>query len=472
MIDTPPFLAALVRFGAANPEKVENPLWLEALRGEWSGWRMRESFPDAPISRERPFWSWERYGRSTTRLPDGRVVHIAGEYEDFYDPDFCIYNDVVVEHSDDRVDFYLYPQEIFPPTDFHSATLMGGWIYLLGSLGYAAARGANVQVMRLATRDFHIERVETTGEAPGWLSRHRAEQLDDARILVLGGQFFSQKASSANRELFELDVTTQRWRRREHGDTSLFAISRDVYEACKSPRFGTANPEKVDNPFWLEMAKRRWLPSRARLHYGDFGPDDPKRPPTREEIDALPTDTIFKRKPIDCPKVWTSVRAEASTIELADGRRIQIGGVVRDFEDGFEEEWSDVWTYADVIVEHAGGEIEILLCPREILPPLWPFCAISRQGCVLIFGDIDRSEGREHSWPVVLRLDVTTFEITVLDEGGAPPRAFFGAECHRVEGDLALFEIGRDTSDQPRRGAVFDMTTLQWRDELRPWDPT
>ena len=35
-------------------------------------------------------------GRSTVWLPDGRVVLIAGEHEDSYDPDFCIYNDVVV----------------------------------------------------------------------------------------------------------------------------------------------------------------------------------------------------------------------------------------------------------------------------------------------------------------------------------------------------------------------------------------
>ena len=97
-----------------------------------------------------PFWSWDRFGRTSTELPDGRIIHIAGEHEDYYDPDFCIYNDVTVEHPGGRLEFYLYPKEIFPPTDFHTATLLGDDILLIGSLGYTDMRRiGETQVLRL-----------------------------------------------------------------------------------------------------------------------------------------------------------------------------------------------------------------------------------------------------------------------------------------------------------------------------------
>ncbi|MDJ0450296.1 hypothetical protein [Methylocystis sp. JR02] len=487
-------IAALACRGAANPEKVENLVWLEAMRNGWSAYRLGETigrtYPSPPL------WSWERFGRSRTPLADGRTIHVAGEHEDFYDPDFYIYNDVVVEYSDGYAEFYLYPPEIFPPTDFHSATLMGDWLWLIGGLGYQGARGKTVQVMRLDTRDFHIESMETTGDVPGWLSRHCAEPLDDARILVVGGQFVDENSSEPNRELFELDLTTLRWRRRAHSDMALFPISREDYDACKNPRAGRANPEKSDNPFWLEMARRRWLPSRARLHYGDPGPEKPKfefpksECSTAEEIAeaaaTFETGELNERQhdikkmlaaweasrpsPLRPGVVWTARRDEAALVTLPDGARVQIGGSVLEFCDGFENEWPDVWTYSDVIVEKPDGGIDIFIYPPDLLPPLSPLCAVARRGCLLVFGRIDRSAGREHSWQVVLRLDTQTFEITVIDEGGAPPRTIFSPEFFRVKGDLALFELCRDTGDQPRRCAVFDLAELCWRDEIAPYD--
>jgi len=59
-------------------------------------------------------------------LPDGREVLIAGEHEDYYDPDFFIYNDVVVRAPDGKFAIYGYSKEAFPPTDFHTATLLPG----------------------------------------------------------------------------------------------------------------------------------------------------------------------------------------------------------------------------------------------------------------------------------------------------------------------------------------------------------
>ncbi len=83
---------------------------------------------------------------------------IAGEHEDCYDPDFQIYNDVVVLHPDGRMDILGYPREIFPPTDFHSATLVGEQIFIIGGLSYPEERQAaktRVYCLKLQT-SFHF----------------------------------------------------------------------------------------------------------------------------------------------------------------------------------------------------------------------------------------------------------------------------------------------------------------------------
>jgi hypothetical protein len=71
-----------------------------------------------------PGWCFDRFGQSETLLPDGRTVLVAGEHEDFYDSDFFIYNDVVVVEKTGEISIFGYPVDVFPPTDFHSATLV------------------------------------------------------------------------------------------------------------------------------------------------------------------------------------------------------------------------------------------------------------------------------------------------------------------------------------------------------------
>ena len=69
-----------------------------------------------------PVWCFDRFGQSMTILPDGRRIFIAGEHEDWYDPDFFIYNDVVVISTNGDIEhIFGYPIEVFPPTDFHAA---------------------------------------------------------------------------------------------------------------------------------------------------------------------------------------------------------------------------------------------------------------------------------------------------------------------------------------------------------------
>lgn len=210
--------------GRGNPEDMTDPYRLAMIRnGRWA-YAARQAFEDDPVfacglkgRQHSPVWCFSRFGQSTTILPDGRVILIAGEHEDSYDPDFCIYNDVVVFRPEGDIRIYGYPYEVFPPTDFHSATLVGPDIYIVGSLGYMGERTAAVPVYRLSTVDFRIERVSTSGDSPGRVYRHRASLVGTGRIRVEGGTVISfgkkEENHVVNPDVFELDLETMVWAR-------------------------------------------------------------------------------------------------------------------------------------------------------------------------------------------------------------------------------------------------------------------
>ncbi|MDJ1016277.1 MAG: ankyrin repeat domain-containing protein [Paracoccaceae bacterium] len=201
------------REGRANPERVDIPFWSEQIRTGRSGYA-----GEVACLGERdysacsgPVWSFDRFGRTGTRLPDGRWVLIAGEHEDHYDRDFQIYNDVTVLHPEGRVDHYLYPRDVFPPTDFHTATLLGDRILLIGNLGYQDARQEGLtQILWLNLSDFSIVAAKTTGDNPGWISKHSAV-LNENEIIVSGGKI--EPGYTDNKEVFTLELGAMVWRR-------------------------------------------------------------------------------------------------------------------------------------------------------------------------------------------------------------------------------------------------------------------
>lgn len=194
------------RQGQANPERFLPAFWYEQMR---TG---RYSAPKGFVADEcHPVWSFNRFGRTATPLPDGRLVLIAGEHEDHYDADFCIYADVTVLDGKGGVDHFIYPDHVFPPTDFHSATLIGGSLWLIGSLGYDDRRQPNMTpVCRLDLTDFSIHPVQTTGDAPGWIHGHKAA-AHRSGILVVGG--IVEPGHRQSDDVFWLDLTSLVWRR-------------------------------------------------------------------------------------------------------------------------------------------------------------------------------------------------------------------------------------------------------------------
>lgn len=482
------------RYGNANPEFVQNELWSVAASNNWSGYHhrlhleikltnshLRQDFSNSSYreSVPGPFWSWDRFGRTSTALPDGRVIHVAGEHEDSYDTDFCIYNDVAVDYPSGRREFYLYPMDVFPPTDFHTATLVGGDIVLIGSLGYKdMRRPGEMQVLKLDTRSLSIERIATTGDCPGWISHHRAEKVGDSGILVVGGKQQTPDGYVDNPDIFELDVRTMRWTRRRHGDVTLFPVTAEDYRRYKSPALGTSNPEIVANPFWLAMAKCGWPPSRARLHFADFAPPQPGLKLTGAPVDfdqqpehGTPAfDTWMSRLTADIAGsklvrhrediVWTARRIDPARVKLDDGRRLVIGGHVDDYGD----EYADPWTYNDIVMTDAAGEVSIFSYSPDIFPRLYSPIATAHGDGLLIFGIVNRDLHKEPvNRFVVLRLNTSNFTLTPLavdQPKGFRLNIYPGCDVRR--GNRVVLPNTRMTEQEPQLGIELDLDTLTW----------
>jgi len=208
------------RFGAANPERMDNAFWRDMIRVGCNAYTARTNYKDPdPFPFSTPIWCYDRFGSTITRLSDGRFVEVGGEHEDHYDPDFYIYNDVVIHDGHGGVEIYGYPRDVFPPTDNHSATLCPDCIYLVGCLGYYDDRQPGfTPVYQLELDSWRITPVETTGELPGWISHHRAiYDRERGTITVVGGKVHVLENGEGNlvpnEHEFVLDLETREWRR-------------------------------------------------------------------------------------------------------------------------------------------------------------------------------------------------------------------------------------------------------------------
>lgn len=200
-------------FGNSNPQLMDLPFWRAMVASGKGAHSAKMKFD--PKYEGPAIWCFDRYGTSFSELPDGRVIEIAGEHEDSYDPDFCIYNDVIVHHGDGTFDIYGYPKDVFPPTDFHSATLIGDAILIIGNLGYKGDRMFQATpVYRLDVDTLRIEPVETTGESPGWISKHRARLVGN-NIEVTGGKVSAivegKEVYEDNHHKYLLSLETLTW---------------------------------------------------------------------------------------------------------------------------------------------------------------------------------------------------------------------------------------------------------------------
>ena len=205
------------RFGRSNPEVMDVPFWKEMVRTGIAAYTAKDQFGDADV-RSEAAWCYSRFGTSFTELPDDRFVQIGGEHEDFYDPDFYIYNDVLVHERPGEFQILGYPRDVFPPTDFHTATYFDGSLYIIGGLGYHGTRMFGcTPIYRLNCSNWQIELVESEGDNPGWIYKHRARLVEPGVIVVSGGlicaEIDGEEDHVENEQSFRLELSTMIWSR-------------------------------------------------------------------------------------------------------------------------------------------------------------------------------------------------------------------------------------------------------------------
>lgn len=207
-----------------NPNNLTNPYWQWLVQNNISAYDLNRL---EPTENHEPLWSMGRIGQSSTLLPDGREILIGGEFEDYYDPLFWIYNDIIVKHPNGNIEIFGYPRHIFAPTDFHTATLVGENIWIIGSAGYPYERQfSQTSVYKLNIHTYKIEKVETRNSM-GWVHDHCAT-LKDNQIIITGGDILLGEGLPMVENINDwvLNLKTLIWKNSTKKDWQIFYVER------------------------------------------------------------------------------------------------------------------------------------------------------------------------------------------------------------------------------------------------------
>jgi len=132
----------------------------------------------------------------------------------------------------DVIEIYGYPKEVFPPTDFHTATLAYDQVVIIGCLGYKNERRPGcTPVYSLGLSDYRISEVKTSGEMPGWISEHETSYDPKGVITIRHGQLIQehqgQQRTRRNFEDYSLDMRSGVWQRLTNRNWLEFTIRQE-----------------------------------------------------------------------------------------------------------------------------------------------------------------------------------------------------------------------------------------------------
>ena len=96
-------------------------------------------------------------------------------------------------------------------TIFHTATLIDGGIYIIGSLGYVEERRKNTSVYYLNTDDFSIKKIKTQNHI-GWIFDHNSQLVNNTIVVTKGSIWDNEKKDLIeNEKKFVLDLESLVW---------------------------------------------------------------------------------------------------------------------------------------------------------------------------------------------------------------------------------------------------------------------
>lgn len=204
------------REGISNPEIIQNNFYTEMIITNASPSKVNWQFendkyvPDKKKKYPR-LWTNNRLGQTITELKDGRTIFIGGEYEDFYDPFFYIFNDIIIYEPNGEKKVLLYPYKDFPPTDFHTATLIGNQIYIIGRMGFDIPEDGSTPVYILNTDTYKLRELKIRNKIDGCVNSHQSELTSNGIIIHSGKILAKNKNMTVFTEKYLLNIKESRW---------------------------------------------------------------------------------------------------------------------------------------------------------------------------------------------------------------------------------------------------------------------
>ncbi len=222
----------------------------------------------------------------------------------------------------------------------------------------------------------------------------------------------------------------------------LEGVSEADFCRARTRRFGTTNPERMDEPFWLGM-----IPSGVNGYQATVRFNAPSS--------------------MGISPVWCAQRFGQTLTFLPDGRVVQIGG---EHEDSYDP---DFCIYNDVFVHEPGGEVRVYGYPKEVFAPTDFHTATLIDDSIYIIGSLGYSGEREYGRTPVYRLDTRTWRIDRIEPTGTCPGWIHSHRVKRV-GRWEICVTGGEVLMQSAAGAeecwatqvegfVLDSERLVWR---------
>ena len=209
-----------------NPSDQTNTFYQWAVKFDLTSAEIRLLIIDCYKFEGVSLWSAARVRQSKTKLTDGRVVLIGGEYNEPFD--YSLYSDVIVIYPEGEVKVYNYPQKIFNCPESHSATLVGtGFDESIIIIGSSSEHTA---VYQLNTQDFKIRQL-ITRNSMGWIQGHTAV-LKNHHILVDDNERLVEDSSLLvdNIDTWSLNLNTLIWKNLTHNHRywqHFYVVSQD-----------------------------------------------------------------------------------------------------------------------------------------------------------------------------------------------------------------------------------------------------
>lgn len=207
-----------VKEGKSNPEIAQSNFYSEMILTNACPFKVNKQIPNEIFEpsnekgkKHKLLWTNDRLGQLTLELNDGRVLAIGGEHEDFYDPHFCIFNDIIVHEANGDKKVLLYPYDVFPPTDFHTGTLIDDKVYIIGRMGYDIPEDGSKPVYIIDINTYEIQELKIKNTIDGCVNSHKAERVENG-IIISGGRVLRLKGEMESfTEKYLLDLNQLMW---------------------------------------------------------------------------------------------------------------------------------------------------------------------------------------------------------------------------------------------------------------------